>query len=89
MSAKAARNINLNMRTTKQEKLFLQKASVLAGFSNLTNFVMTAARKEALRILNDINSTYLSSEDWDMVNNLISNPPEPNKRLKELLANKE
>jgi len=89
MTDNSARNINLNMRTTKQEKLFLQQASVLAGFSNLTNFVMTAARKEAIRILNDVNTTYLSSQDWEMVNKLIASPPQPNEHLKELLSDEE
>lgn len=76
------------MRTTMQEKLFLQNAAELAGFSNLTNFIMTAARKEAIRILSDNNTTYTTAKDWDQINKLIANPPEPNKKLKKLLSGK-
>lgn len=86
MSAKAIRSITINMRTTTQEKSFLQKAAELAGFSNLTNFMMTAARKEAVRILSDMNTTYLSAQDWELINRLLSSQPEPNERLKQLLG---
>ena len=89
MPAKAMRQTNINMRATTQEKLLLEKAAAVAGFSNLTNFMMTAARKEAMRILNDTNATYLSPHDWEIVSNLLSNPPEPNKNLKTLLSEKE
>lgn len=89
MNAKSVRTTNLNMRTTPQEKSFLQNAAELAGFSNLTNFIMTAARKEAIRILSDTNTTYLSANDWDQVSKLITNPPEPNQKLKDLLSRKE
>lgn len=89
MSTKTGRKANINMRSTAQEKLFLEKAAERAGFSNLTNFMMTAARKEAFRILNDINTTYISSNDLEVVNKLLSNPPEPNEQLKALLSKKE
>ncbi len=84
--SKSIRKTNINMRATEQEKLLLEKAANLAGFSNLTNFIMTAARKEAFRIINDINTIHLSSQDWDSVVNLLSNPPEPNQELKKLLS---
>jgi len=86
---KAVRNVNINMRTTDQEKIFLQKAAELAGFSNLTNFVMTAARREATRVLSDIHTSYVSPKDWEMINDLINNPPEPNEQLKKLLSDRE
>ena len=72
-----------------QEKALLEKAADLGGFSNLTNFVMTAARKEAMRILSDINSTYLSDRDWELVKQLLLNPPEPNSNLKKLFSGKD
>lgn len=85
----AARKDSINMRTTNEEKLFLQKASEIAGFSNLTNFIMTAARREAVRIVSDQSTTYVSSADWELANKLISNPPEPNEHLKKLLSEKD
>ena len=85
MPTKKVRKGTINMRTTEQEKLFLQSAAELAGFSNLTNFVMTAARQEAARILSDSHTSYVSAKDWELVNNLIENPPKPNKPLKALL----
>jgi uncharacterized protein (DUF1778 family) len=78
------RNVNINVRSTEEEKAMLLKAAELAGFSNLTNFIMTSARKEASRILSDIHTTYLSARDWEQVNDLINNPPPPNQKLKDL-----
>lgn len=80
------RTSTIAMRTTDIEKDFLQKASELAGFSNLTNFILTVARREASHILNDTNTTYLSQRDWKKAADLIENPPEPNEKLKALLA---
>ncbi len=83
-----ARKDNITMRTTNEEKIFLQKASEIAGFSNLTNFIMTVARKEAMRIVSDQATTYVSPADWNLANDLIANPPEPNDHLKKLLSKK-
>ena len=76
------------MRTTMQEKSFLQSAAEIAGFSNLTNFVMTTVRREAQRLLKDEQSTYLQPEDWKLVNDLLANPPAPNQKLMSLMNKK-
>ena len=82
------RKSNITMRTTEKEKRYLQNAAELAGFSNLTNFIMTAARKEANRIMSDMNTTYVSAKDWDKINTLLENPPKPNESLVALLKDK-
>ncbi len=89
MTRKVARCININMRSTEQEKLLLQKAAELAGFSNLTNFIMTAARKEATRVLSDMHVSYIPARAWQEATTLIENPPEPNQALKKLLNKKD
>ncbi len=83
-----ARKDNITMRATHEDKLFLQKASEIAGFSNLTNFIMTIARKEAMRIISDQSTTYVSPADWSLINDMLSNPPQPNAKLKKLMAKK-
>lgn len=83
------RKENITMRATQEEKQFLQKASEIAGFSNLTSFIMTCARKEALRLISEQSTTYLTPIDWNQVNELLNHPPEPNKELKKLVAKKE
>ena len=84
-----ARKSNINMRATEEEKHFLQKASEIAGFSNLTNFIMTAARKEAMKVISDQSTTYVSPADWELIHKLMANPPEPNEYLKKLLSDRE
>lgn len=85
MTTKAIRHSVINMRTTEDEKSLLQKAADFAGFSNLTNFIMTVARREAHRLLSDYHTTYLSAQDWEQVNQLMANPPKANAKLKKLL----
>lgn len=89
IKSRSNRTSTIAMRTTHVEKDFLLKASELAGFSNLTNFILTAARKEAVHVLNDMHATHLSQRDWNKVVDLIENPPEPNEALKDLLAKRE
>lgn len=83
-----ARKDNITMRTTHEDKIFLQKASEIAGFSNLTNFIMTVARKEAMKIISDQSTTYVTPSDWGLINELLANPPKPNAKLKKLMAKK-
>lgn len=83
--SKPNRNITINMRTTPNEKQRLQLAAELAGFSNLTNFIMTTMRREVNTIMKEFNTTYLSAQDWQKVNEVIENPPEPNEELIKLL----
>lgn len=78
----------INIRATEQDKIFLQDIAQAAGYSNLTNFIITAAKKEAYRILNDMDTTYVSEKDWKAINELIANPPEANDYLKQLLSEK-
>lgn len=83
--AASNRNIIINMRTTERDKFMFKQAAEYAGFSNLTNFIMTTIRKEANRILSENNVTYLNAEAWDKLQQILENPPEPNGALKELL----
>lgn len=85
MLAMFMRKSIITMRTTDKEKEDLQRAASLAGFSNLTNFMMTAARKEANRILSDLHTTYVSPQDWQMITEALESPPEPNAALINLL----
>ncbi len=89
MKSGSNRTSTIAMRATDTEKQFLQKASELAGFSNLTSFILTTARKEAIHILSDFNTTHVSERDWKFVVDLLENPPEPNEKLKALLKNRE
>lgn len=86
MQPKQNRTSVINMRTSAIDKEFLQKASEMAGYSNLTNFILTAARKEALQVLNATNTTYLSDRDWSKVTELLEHPPEPSEKLKKLMS---
>jgi len=73
------------MRTNLATKSFLEAAAILSGYNNLTSFVLTTAYKEAQRVINESQGRILSERDRDLILNLLSNPPEPNKKLRNLL----
>jgi uncharacterized protein (DUF1778 family) len=74
------------MRATKEEKQFLLEAATLAGFTNLTSFIMVAAKKEAQQVIERHHQRILSDRDRDIVLQALEHPPEPNKHLKQLLV---
>lgn len=76
----------ISMRTNIETKRFLEAASVLSGFNNLTSFILTTAYKEAQRIVNESQGRILSNRDRDLVLGLLNDPPEPNAKLKRLLS---
>jgi len=75
----------ISMRTNIETKRFLEAASILSGYNNLTSFILTTAYKEAQRIVNESQGRILSNRDRDLVLGLLSDPPEPNSKLKSVL----
>ena len=81
-----SREERINMRTTKEEKKFLLEAATLAGFGNLTSFIMVAAKKEANQILEHYQQRVLSDQDRDIVLQALQHPPKANESLKQLFS---
>lgn len=78
----------INMRASKEEKSLLESASELAGFRDLTTFIMTTMRRESMRLINEHGAQYLSDRDRDIILNLLASPPKPNENLRKLLKQK-
>ena len=76
----------INMRTTKEEKKFLLEAATLAGFGNLTSFIMVVAKKEASQIMDHYQQRILSDQDRDIVLQALNHPPKANDNLKQLFT---
>ncbi len=75
----------IQLRASDEEKTLLKLASELAGFRNLTNFIMKTMINESRRVLKDHCSHTLSARDSEIIINSLLNPPEPNEKLKKLL----
>ena len=77
-------NDRINLRTSTDEKSLFQRACELAGFRDLTTFIVTTMRRESLRLLKE-NTQLLSVRDRDTVLDALANPPKANKHLQELV----
>jgi uncharacterized protein (DUF1778 family) len=52
----------------------------------LTDFITDVALERAEALVREQEVITLSAEDWELFQEMILNPPEPNERLKEALA---
>ncbi len=81
-------------RLPKQQKELFEHAALLGGFRNLTEFVISSAQEQAIKIIDRHNSILASQKDKEIFFNAIMNPPKPSEKLeraasrfKEALAN--
>lgn len=77
-------NDRINLRTSTDEKSLFQRACELAGFRDLTTFIVTTMRRESVKLLRE-NTQLLSARDRDIVLGALESPPKANKHLQELM----
>ena len=70
-------------RLTVEQKTKFEKASKLAGFKNLSEFVITTVNKEAEDIIEKNERIIVSKRDSEIFFNALMNPKEPNQNLKD------
>ena len=74
------------IRTNLEIKELLEAAAILAGYNNLSGFILSSACREAENILYKSSfNKVLSDQDRDFFLDKIQNPPLPNERMKKLL----
>lgn len=67
------------------EQVIIEKASQIVGMP-LSDFITEQAYQTALKIVDKDKSIYLTDEEWDNMMNVLNNPPEPNEKMKALIA---
>ena len=75
--------IRIDLRVNAETKALLSRAYELAGYSNLTSFVIATASERAQRVIEEHNRFTLSDRDRDIFLAALENPPEPNKALRD------
>lgn len=80
MSARASR---LDIRTTKQTKETIENAANFLGVTT-SAFVVECAMERAVKILEQAQYIHLNEAESKHFIDLLENPPEPNKNLKQL-----
>ncbi len=69
-------------RLPEEQKLLLEKASILGGYRNLTDFVLKSANEKAKEII-QAQQLYIANEKDGLVFfEAITNPKKPNSALK-------
>lgn len=74
-------NKRMNLRVSPEQKATLMRAAALRN-TDLTNFVLQPALKEAKTIIEEAERVVLSERDSLIVLNLLENPPAPNAKLR-------
>ena len=70
------------LRLSKEDKLFFEEASQLAGYKTLSSFVISAVRDYASRILREKERILVSQKEKELFFDAIFSNMEPNDILK-------
>jgi uncharacterized protein (DUF1778 family) len=78
-------NKRMNLRLRPEQKAMLTRAAALRH-TDLTDFVLQPALREAKAVIEESERIVLSERDSLLVLNLLENPPAPNARLRAAIA---
>ena len=78
-------NKRMNLRLRPEQKATLMRAAALRH-TDLTDFVLRPALKEAQAVIEESERVLLSERDSLLVLSVLENPPAPNTRLKSAIA---
>ncbi len=78
-------NKRLNLRLQPEQKTALVRAAALRH-TDLTDFVLQPALREAKAVIEESERIVLSARDSRLVLDLLENPPAPNARLRAAIA---
>jgi uncharacterized protein (DUF1778 family) len=85
MPRPAQRPDRINLRLGRDAKRKLERAAAYSD-KTLTDFVIDVALQRADAIVRENEAITLTHAEWARFQDLLLNPPEPNKRLKKALA---
>ena len=74
-------NCRVALRVRPADKALIQRAVTLAG-TDMTEFILRTALREAQAVIDEYEHVKLSSRDSQRVLELLENPPAPNAKLR-------
>lgn len=78
-------NDRIDIRISKENKDLIKYAAELSGFKSVSEFIVSLAKNEAKRIIEEENRLLKSIDDKVHFVETLLNPPVPNKDLKSAL----
>jgi uncharacterized protein (DUF1778 family) len=81
MGAQKQDKARFDTRLPLEQKQLFEKAAILGGYRNLTDFVIVTVQNKAKEIIEEREQIIASQKDKEVFFNSLVNPPEPNKDL--------
>lgn len=78
-------NDRIDLRISKENKDLIKYAAEISGFKTVSDFIITLAKSEAKRIIQEENKLLRSMEDKILFVETLLHPPQPNQALKTAL----
>lgn len=75
------KNARFDTRLPKEQKVFFEKAAILGGYRNLTDFVVMAVQEKAKEIIFEKERIITSQKDSEVFFDAIMNSKTPNDEL--------
>ena len=85
MNTATREQTRFDARLSKAQKEFFERAALLGGFRNLTDFVMSTVEAKAREIIKEKEQIIASEKDSEIFFDAVTNPNKPNKALKDAL----
>jgi len=85
MTTTAARTDRIALRTSKEQKSFLERGASATG-QNLTEFVLSSAQEKAEMVLADQNRFVISPKQWDAFVTALDRPATLKENLARLMS---
>jgi uncharacterized protein (DUF1778 family) len=85
MAPAAVRTDRIALRTSKEQKSFLEKGASATG-QNLTEFVLSSAQEKAEMVLADQNRFVISPKQWDAFVTALDRPATLKENLARLMS---
>lgn len=84
--ATATEQARFDIRLSKEQKLFFEKAAVLGDYRNLTDFIVQSVQEKAKEIVREREQLLASERDCKLFFDAITHPQAPNEALREAAA---
>lgn len=85
MAPAAAKKCRIDLRTSRQQKSFIERGATAQG-QTLTDFVLSSAQTRAEMVLADQKEFVLSPEKWRAFNAALDRPVNRHERLARLMS---
>jgi uncharacterized protein (DUF1778 family) len=79
-----AKSSRIEIRTNPEIKLIIEKAAGIKG-KTISEYILGQSLSSARKDIEQMESITVSNKDRDMFYSLLTNPPAPNKALKNLM----